>query len=157
VRGSNCVLNAVIQNLKNRKSRLYKKWASNKTPENFNALKSVSRELNYNIKLERRKWIDKGLKGDSKQYWTTINSLLGKSIGENSEIIDTAGITHVDDHNKANAFANFFSDKIESLTQASEPDNFVLPDLSAGVGAANENFLATLTSEGVSIWNIKSK
>jgi len=137
--GSNSVINPKINQLKNKKSRLYKKWSLNKTSENFIALKNVSRDLNMNIKLERKKQLAGKLNGDSKTYWQAINTLMGKNQDAKLKL-EINGSQTSDAFIVANAFSDYFFDKIAILNERSMPENFIIPNLFPDYGVNQENF-----------------
>ncbi len=116
VKGSNFVISPIIQNLKNKKSRIYKKWSKNRTLENLAELRKVSSKLNSEIRKERRRTIGSSLNKTSKQFWSTINKLMGRNLLSNIEI-EKDGLPITDDGNIAEEFSKFFSDKVNNLAR----------------------------------------
>ncbi len=80
IHGINSVINPIIQNLKNRKSRIYKKWSRDKTEHNWLSLKEVSKHLNKEIRKERSKTLNISLNKSSREFWSTTNKLLGRKV-----------------------------------------------------------------------------
>jgi len=91
VRGKCPVINATIANLRNKKSRYYKKWSLNKNEVNFESLKKVSRELNKQIIIEKKKRTSVMLQGDGKKYWEAKNELPGKRVSHSNKLMNSDG------------------------------------------------------------------
>jgi len=134
IRGTDPVISPTIQNLKNKKSRIYKKWTRTGNIAHYDELKIISQRLNKAIRLKRKNDLLSNLNGDMKSYWNTINKVMGKdnAIEKTGLEIDGA-ITH--DKNKiANAFIDYFSSKVENLNESFEGDHFTVPNLYEGLG-----------------------
>jgi len=129
IRGDKSVINPKIQNLKNRKSRLYKKFTRTRDEDDFRNLTTISRKLNREIKYQRKLELSKKLKGNTKEYWDVINRVLGKGFSDRIEI-DHNGTKTQDGTVLSNLFANFFLNKVMTLSE-NESDHIVLPDLSS--------------------------
>jgi len=135
ITGNNPVISPEIRNLRNRKSRLFKKWKKSGDIEDFNKLRQASNELNYEVKMERKKILHNAINGTSKEYWGAINKVLGKSIVEDMKIMDN-GREVRDSMEVANLFSEFFRGKVEELDSRSECVDFEVPDLQ---GIMNES------------------
>ena len=129
VHGNNPVINPVIQNLKNKKTRIYKKWCKNKKPEDWLTLKDISRRLNSEIRRERSRSLKNSLNRSSKDFWTTVNGLMGRKIQHNIEL-EVDGVEVTDDKILAEAFACFFESKIVKLNNSC---NYTPPEINIPV------------------------
>jgi hypothetical protein len=114
IRGSNAVTSALIQNLKNRKSRAYKKYSNSKCENDFIKLKDICRKLNNEIRRERKR-LARLNTTDSKKFWGSINVLMGRRVSQKMTIKETNGTLHKDPEDLANMFISFFVGKIEAL------------------------------------------
>jgi len=126
------VASPVIQNLKNQKRRIYKKWMRNKDPLDFERLKVISRKFNDEIRHERNKQMSSQLNGSPKDYWSAINKIMGKG-GTSIKSLKIGDTSTEDSGAIANEFARFFQKKINDITTASECDNFEIPPLDYNV------------------------
>jgi len=131
--GKNPVISPEIRNLRNKKSRLMKKWKRTGELIDYQHLQSVSDQLNYEIKNERKKSLCKSLSGTSKDYWKVINSVIGKSVNEGFKIMDE-GREIENDFDVANLFAEFFKGKVEKLENESLCEQYILPDINPQPG-----------------------
>jgi len=126
IRGSNAVVNPLIQNLKNRKIRAYKLWGKTKDPKHWVSVKELSKKLNREIKIERNRVLSSQLNKDTKSFWSSVNSLMGRNVRNNS-------VFNINDEKVSNpqviceSFANYFKDKVNSLTK-----NISLPTFELG-------------------------
>ena len=118
VHGTNAVINPRIQNLKNRKIRAYKKVSKNRNLENLAELNEISKQLNSEIRKERRRVACVCLSKSSKEFWSTTNKLMGKSVRAKLELIENGNLITEPDV-LAESFSNFFSNKIENLSNQS--------------------------------------
>jgi len=123
--GVNPVINAKIRNLRNKKSRMHKKWKPTGDLEDYHA-------LNYEVRMERKKSIMNGLEGDSKQYWKTINTIMGRNITEEITLTDK-GAELTDQTEVANLFSEFFKNKVEDHERNSHCEAFDVPDLNGWI------------------------
>jgi hypothetical protein len=114
LRGSNAVISGKIQNLKNRKSRAYKKFKESGSHDDFIYLKLVSRELNYEIRRERKRKSNLNT-GDPKRFWNSVNSLMGKKVSQHLSILSNDDSRIQDPEKLADMFISFFVGKIEAL------------------------------------------
>lgn len=131
LRSPKAVINAKIQNLKNKKSRAYKKWSRSNQVEDWEALKSISRDLNKAIKIERKKGFVNKLGSDPKTYWNAINEIMGKT-GRDKISLQVGDNKVTDSQTIANIFSDHFASKLENLNSMSNPDNFIIPNLDGG-------------------------
>lgn len=161
IAGGNYVISPKILNLKNKKSRLFKKWKRTKSQDDHARLKNVSKELNKEILKQRSRSITKDLNGDAKRYWGAINKLCGK--GKEGEGIDEIVVENraiKSEFEIANAFVKFFCCKVENLCQDSEIDQFVLPDLVGNMGTGemwNEGLFISRQEVEKAIDSLKTK
>jgi len=133
--GKDPVVNPIIRKLKNKKSKLFKKWTSTKNLDTFDQLRDVSRKLNKEIMILKKKQFENDLKGDAKRYWGAINKISGKNVNQNVVNEFVIDGTHTKNELKiANAFMNHFCKKVEDLSLNSEVDNFVIPDPTNDLG-----------------------
>ncbi len=128
IHDGNSVINPVIQNLKNRKIRIYKQFSKIKSVENFNKLKEVSKLLNKEIKKERVKSLKSSLNKSSKEFWVSTNKMLGRKIQDPVELIDEGIIVPMDE--VAERFANFFSNKVRDMSDRCSylEENVLIPE-----------------------------
>lgn len=131
--GKNPVISPIIRNLRNKKSRLLKKWKRTGDHADYQHLRVVSNQLNFEIKNERKKSLCNALSGTSKDYWKVINSVIGKSVNEGFKIVDR-GVEIDNDVEVANLFAEFFKSKVEKLESESSCEQYDLPDLTPKAG-----------------------
>jgi len=135
IRGKKPVINPTIQNLKNKKSRLYKKWRRSNHIDDLEALNKVSKLLNKEIRLERKKQFTDNLTVAGKNYWETINKFcMPDRDNIPTSFVKPDGQPVTGDQVIANAFNEFFTDKVEGLVKDSEVDNFIVPNLSVEGG-----------------------
>jgi len=83
--------------------------------DNFVTLKRISKELNYNIKLERKKAFASKLTKDPKSYWSAMNQMLGKST-QDEMVLKINDRELKEGPEMANLFADFFQDKVGNLS-----------------------------------------
>jgi len=128
IRNSNEVVSPMIVRLKNYRNRARKKWIKNKTAENYVTFVRASRHLRAEVRKVKSKIIKSKMSRGSKEFWSEINQLRGKSnrqvsklIIDNKEISDPSVI--------CNTFMSFFTDKIDKLIEGYTPVNVGL-DLS---------------------------
>jgi len=154
IHGKNPVINATIRNLKNKKSRLYKKWTTSKSLEDYENLRTVSQKLNRAINAERSKGIANNIMGDSKKYWDTINELLGNKVRNNTVFEDQDSKPFADDFAAANAFSDFFDNKVMNLVSSSETEHYILPKI-GGVSPLDNDVYFTETEVKKAIDDLK--
>jgi len=159
--GGNHVINPKIVNLKNVKSKIYKKWKRTASRDDYDRLKQVSKKLNKEILKQRTRVITKDLNGNAKKYWEAINKLCGKGLdgGVIEEIVVNNRLIR-DEFTIANSFIDFFCQKVENLSHDGEIDNFVVPDLMGNVGTGemwNEGLFFSRNDVMKAIDSLKSK
>jgi len=161
IRGSNPVINPIIQNLKNKKSRIYKKWSKFRNPEDFEKLRQLSSKLNKEIRLERNRKFRKKLSLTSKEYWLAINKVVkGNSSQMAPTFMKPDGQVISGNESIANAFGNFFKEKVDNLVEESAVDNFILPCLDEQRGEGelfNNNLFFSISEVTEAISSMKAK
>jgi hypothetical protein len=113
-RGTNAVINAEIQNFKNRKSRAYKKYRISGTQDDFLRLKTISRQLNNAIRRERKRVACMN-SGNPKKFWSSVNNMMGKKVSQRLLICDNDDIPCNNPEKIADMFISFFVGKTEAL------------------------------------------
>lgn len=130
VRNSSQVFSPKILNLRNRKSRAYKRWTRSGTPESLLKLKEISIALSHEVKKIKQSKINAGLGKDNKSFWKTVNNMMGNSVTKNDSLLhETTEV--VDPLAIANIFNDFFSSKVTDLAATSACENYIIPDLSS--------------------------
>jgi len=110
---SNSVTNPTIQNLKNKKSRLFKKYKRSLNNDDYLLLQKVSKKLNYEIRQERKRKFQFHAQQSAKSFWNSVNHLMGKQT-DNSINLVVDNVTLADDLIIAEKFSCFFSEKVTS-------------------------------------------
>jgi len=122
------VTNPSIQNLKNRKSRQFKKYKRTLADEDFMLLKSISKILNVEIRKERKRKFNFHSNQSVKAFWKSVNHLIGKKVDSNISL--KMGNEMISDSQKISEyFSEFFTEKVATLVDKSLPNNIVLGDL----------------------------
>jgi len=84
---SNSVTNPVIQNLKNKKSYLFKNYKRSLQDNDFQDLKNVSKTLNHKIRQERKRKFQFHPNQNAKAFWNSVNHLIGKQIDSSIHLV----------------------------------------------------------------------
>jgi len=124
----NSVTNPTIQNLKNRKSRLFKLYKRTHSDADFQNLKQVSKKLNYEIRQERKRKFQFHAQQSARAFWNSVNHLIGKQI-DSSVCLTVNNNTITDDLVIAENFSCFFKNKVDALIETSQPLHETLRDL----------------------------
>lgn len=145
IHGINAVINPTIQNLKNRKIRIYKKWSKNRTEDNWLELKNISRKLNSAIRKAWKSSLCAGLNKSSRDFWSNTDRHLGRSTREKIEISNNGSLVS-NSEELAELFVNFFGKKVSELSQNS---NYIPPAVS--IPDSSEFFLYSETDVALAI------
>jgi len=128
VSNSRVVVNPKIVNLKNRKSKAFKKWSGNRTISNHHELTKISKELNHEIRKARNKRIQNTVGKGQKQFWSFVKTLTKSQRSGGISLLMNGLMIH-DPPTLCESFANFFLNKVLHLSESSNPSNFVIPDI----------------------------
>jgi len=130
IRGSNPIVNPTIQNLKNKKSRLYKKWSRTRNLQDYENLRKISSKLNREIKNERNNKFKSRISISSKEYWSAVKSMIeGENAIKATHFKTPENMVVTGAENIANSFGRFFNEKVSHLLNECEVDNYIIPDL----------------------------
>jgi len=131
LRNSAQVLSPKIINLRNKKSKAFKSWTRNKTADTHEKLKTASLSLIREVKKQKQLRIWSSLCKDSRSFWATIGTLMGKENTQTQDSLFVGQNEIVDPTLIANVFSEHFNKKIMDLYVTCACENFIVPDLSS--------------------------
>ena len=115
------IINTKIEALKKRRDRYLKKFKKSGNPEHMDLAKSFTTTIKKAIKKESRRVFQcKAKSPNPKHFWEAVNEARGK-FHEKIHEIEINGILSNDETIITNSFANFFREKVLSLSNGPIP------------------------------------
>jgi len=114
------IINPKVEKIKKKRDRLYRQYKISQDTHYLEKVRAENKKLKKVITNETKRVFQKKAQGaNCKSFWKMVNQLQGKVKDEETSILIDNTLTS-DEQSKAEAFANYFEDKILNLTAGME-------------------------------------